>query len=147
MTEEGTLRIVLIATAGLLLLCATVLAGRVAFGSLRSKQLETTAIRLMQDDLDCAFLTDAMGQVRYANTVAVMRFGDCTGRRLADLFGSFLANPHPFLQRLSHGAHLTGASKEDVITRSGHFRLSVVVISPALRLWRRASTTPCRCPC
>ncbi|MDA1155100.1 MAG: ATP-binding protein [Proteobacteria bacterium] len=136
MTEEGTLRIVLIATAGLLLLCATVLAGRVAFGSLRSKQLETTAIRLMQDDLDCAFLTDAMGQVRYANTVAVMRFGDCTGRRLADLFGSFLANPHPFLQRLSHGAHLTGASKEDVITRSGHFRLSVVVISPALRLWR-----------
>jgi two-component system, cell cycle sensor histidine kinase and response regulator CckA len=136
MTEEGTLRIGLIAAAGLLLLCATVLAGRVAFGSLRSKQLETTAIRLMQDDLDCAFLTDAVGQVRYANTVAVMRFGDCTGQRLADLFGSFLANPHPFLQRLSHGAHLTGASKEDVITRSGHFRLSVVVISPALRLWR-----------
>ena len=90
----------------------------------------------MQDDLDCAFLTDAMGQVRYANTGAVMRFGDCTGWRLADLFGSFLANPHPFLERLSHGAHLTGASKEDVITRSGHFRLSVVVISPALRLWR-----------
>ncbi|XOY56147.1 MAG: ATP-binding protein [Rhodobacterales bacterium] len=136
LTEEGTLRIGLIAAAGLLLLCATVLAGRVAFGSLRSKQLETTAIRLMQDDLDCAFLTDAVGQVRYANTVAVMRFGDCTGWRLADLFGSFLANPHPFLQRLSHGAHLTGASKEDVITRSGHFRLSVVVISPALRLWR-----------
>lgn len=96
MTEEGTLRIGLIAAAGLLLLCATVLAGRVAFGSLRSKQLETTAIRLMQDDLDCAFLTDAMGQVRYANTVAVLRFGDCTGQRLADLFGSFLANPHPF---------------------------------------------------
>ncbi|EAQ05201.1 ATP-binding protein [Yoonia vestfoldensis] len=136
MTEEGMLRIGLMTAGGLLLVLATVLAGRVAFGYWRSKQLETTAIRLMQDDLDCAFLTDAVGQVRYANTAAVMRFGNCAGWRLADLFGSFLANPHPFLQRLSHSAHLTGGSKEDVITRSGHFRLSVVVIGPALRLWR-----------
>ncbi|ARU00616.1 ATP-binding protein [Yoonia vestfoldensis] len=135
-TDNANARIGMISAGALLLVLAGVLAGRAGFGHWRSQQLEATTIRLMQDDLDSAFLTDALGQVRYANKAATMRFGDCSGRRLADLFGSFLANPHPFLQRLSHGAHLIGASKEDVITRRGHFRLSVVVIGPALRLWR-----------
>jgi two-component system, cell cycle sensor histidine kinase and response regulator CckA len=124
-------------TAGALLWIVVVgLAGQCWIERWRFRRLDSIAIRLVQDDPDCAFLTDQTGQVRYANKAAVARFGNCHGRKLTDLFGSVLANPDPFLQRLSQGAHLTGASKEDVVTRRGHFRLSVVVIGPALRIWR-----------
>ncbi|WP_019955155.1 ATP-binding protein [Yoonia vestfoldensis] len=129
-------RIGMLTAGSLLVLLATGLTGRAVLAEWRHRRLDVTAVRLVQDDPDSAFLTDNVGLVRYANKAATQRFGDCVGRRLSDLFGSVLANPHPFLQRLSQGAHLTGSSKEDVITRRGHFRLSVVVIGPGLRLWR-----------
>ncbi len=136
MTAAMPARIGMITAGGLLVLLAMGLAGQAGLARWRSWRLDTTAFKLVQDDPDSAFLTDNVGLVRYANKAAVHRFGDCSGRRLSDLFGSVLANPHPFLQRLSQAAHLTGSSKEDVVTRRGHFRLSVVVIGPGLRLWR-----------
>ncbi len=126
----------MLTTGSLLVLLAVGLSLQAGVRRWRGWRLDATAVKLVQDDPDSAFLTDGTGLVRYANKAAVHRFGDCIGRRLPDLFGSVLANPHPFLQRLSHGAHLHGSSKEDVVTRRGHFRLSVVVIGPALRLWR-----------
>jgi two-component system cell cycle sensor histidine kinase/response regulator CckA len=136
LTPVVTVRVGMLTAGSLLILLAVGLTLQAGLQRWRSWRLDATAVKLVQDDPDSAFLTDNVGRVRYANKAATQRFGNCVGRRLSDLFGSVLANPHPFLQRLSHGAHLTGFSKEDVVTRRGHFRLSVVVIGPALRLWR-----------
>ncbi|WP_416236737.1 ATP-binding protein [Yoonia sp. 67] len=124
-------------TAGcLFLMLAAGFAGQAMLGRWRSHRINTIAIRLTEDDPDCAFLTDVGGLVFYANRAAVQRFGPCRGLRLTAVFASVLANPDPFLQRLSQGARQTGASKEDVVTRRGHFRLSVIVIGPVQHLWR-----------
>ena len=124
-------------TAAVLFVGAAIgLAGQAVMGYWRGARIFSMAVRLIADDPDCAFLADPSGAVRYANKAAVLQFGNCVTRSLTDVFGSVLANPDPFLQRLSHGAHINGASKEDVVTRRGHFRLSVVVIGPHQRLWR-----------
>lgn len=129
-------RIGMLTTGAVLMIVAAILICHHGLARWRSRRLDLMAVRLIQDDPDCAFLADPAGRVRYANKAADQRFGDCRGQRLVDVFAGVLANPDPFLQRLSHGVHLSGASKEDVVTRRGHFRLSAVAIGPAQRLWR-----------
>lgn len=128
---------------GALMVCAAVLAILAAGLSWQnialrwqSDRTDKMTIRLIQHDPDCAFLTDGAGRLQYANLAAVARFGDCAGRDLGDVFGAVLANPAPFLHRLTHGALQSGASKEDVITRRGHFRLNVLAISGLRQVWR-----------
>lgn len=126
----------MIAAGSSLGLLATAFGGHAVLRYWRARRIMTMAVRLIADDPDCAFLTDPAGRVLYVNKTAAHWFGDCRCQPLKEVFASVLASPDPFLQRLSQAADMTGASKEDVVTRRGHFRLSVVVLGPQERLWR-----------
>ncbi len=99
-------------------------------------RLDKTAMQLISYDADNAFLTDTACTVTFANSVASDRFGDCAGKSLSTVFGDMLANPDGVLNRLAGRVLDGGASKEDIVTRAGHFRLCVSSIGPDRLLWR-----------
>jgi two-component system, cell cycle sensor histidine kinase and response regulator CckA len=127
--------VMMIAAAGFALVSAA-LALRAIVQYWQTRRQDMIVVRMIRDDPDCGFLTDSAGLVHYANLAALARFGDCADRGLADVFGAALANPAPFLRRLTQAARNAGASKEDVITRRGHFRLNIVTLGPDRQLWR-----------
>ncbi|MEL6681746.1 MAG: ATP-binding protein [Pseudomonadota bacterium] len=97
---------------------------------------DRTVRQLTQFDADDVFLTDQGGQIVFANDVATARFGPCRTKALGAILGNILANPDPVLHRLSARVAKGGASKEDIVTRQGHFRLSVSSAGPDRLLWR-----------
>ncbi|MEL6838332.1 MAG: ATP-binding protein [Pseudomonadota bacterium] len=101
-----------------------------------SLRLDTTVRQLMSHDADNVFLTDAGGRIAFANKAAAARFGPCDAKPLAAVLSDMLANPDPVLQRLSLRVAEGGASKEDIVTRQGHFRLSVSSVGEDRLLWR-----------
>ncbi|MDX8353463.1 ATP-binding protein [Cognatiyoonia sp. IB215182] len=105
-------------------------------GRVWGQRLDTTIRQLMKHDADNVFLTDAGGRISYANQVATARFGECVGASLGHVFAEMLANPDPVLRRLSARVREGGASKEDIVTRQGHFRLSASAIGEERLLWR-----------
>lgn len=101
-----------------------------------SQRLDTTVRQLMSHDADNVFLTDHGGRIFFANDVAKARFGQNVEKSLNTVFGEMLANPDAVLQRLSARVVSGGASKEDIVTRQGHFRLSVSSVGADRLLWR-----------
>jgi len=93
-------------------------------------------IALLGHDVDVAYLTDSDGDIVYANPVAVERFGEISDGHLATAFSRLLANPEAVLFRLQNRATGTGAAREDIITRTGQFRLSLVNLGDDKQLWR-----------
>ena len=93
-------------------------------------------VALLSHDSDIAYLTDADGDIIYANPIAQERFGDIADGHLASAFSRLLANPEAVLFRLQNRAAASGAAREDVITRSGQFRLSLVHLADDTQLWR-----------
>jgi two-component system cell cycle sensor histidine kinase/response regulator CckA len=126
----------LLVFAGLLALLGFTLAFWRLLRRIDLQRGEALAQRLVAGDPDCFFVTDRAGHVLFANDAAVAQFGPCQDRRLVDVFASLLANPAPFLQRLSQAAYLDGTGCEEVVTRRGHFRLSVVAFGAGRRFWR-----------
>ncbi|MFZ3583479.1 ATP-binding protein [Loktanella sp. DJP18] len=131
------------ATAAALLLAACVaqLRGHGLLHGVRGRgPLATTPqeaiIALLSHDADVAYLTDGDGDIRYANPVALERFGDIADGHLASAFSRILANPEAVLFRLQNRALATGAAREDIITRSGQFRMSLVQLGDDTQLWR-----------
>ena len=93
-------------------------------------------IALLSHDADVAYLTDGDGDIVYANPIAIERFGDIADGHLASAFSRILANPEAVLFRLQNRAAATGAAREDIITRSGQFRISLVQLGEDKQLWR-----------
>ena len=93
-------------------------------------------VALLSHDADVAYLTDADGDILYANPVALERFGEISDGHLASAFSRILANPEAVLFRLQNRASATGAAREDIITRSGQFRMSLVHLGDDTQLWR-----------
>ena len=93
-------------------------------------------VALLSHDADVAYLTDGDGDILYANPVALERFGDIADGHLASAFSRILANPEAVLFRLQNRASATGAAREDIITRSGQFRMSLVHLGEDKQLWR-----------
>ena len=120
----------------ILALLGVALAFRQQMVERQTSRLDVTARQLIAHDADNAFLTDAAGYISFANTVAVELFGDCAGLSLGTVFGDMLANPDGVLDRLASRVAGGGASKEDIVTREGHFRLSVSAIGANRLLWR-----------
>ena len=105
---------------------------------LRRVRLDAAAMKLIAHDADHAFLTQGLGEVRYANPVATENFDDVSGRPLSNVLGQILANPEVLQKRLYEKAAKTGAAREDIVTRRGHFRLSVSLVGDDCCLWRLA---------
>ncbi len=102
--------------------------------------LEDAVRALISHDTDPAFLTDAEGEIRFANAAAEERFGDASEDHLTTAFGKILANPEVALYRLQNRAFTVGSAKEDLSTRNGQFRLSVVQVADDAQLWRLDDT-------
>ncbi len=93
------------------------------------------ADHMMTHELGAGFVTDGAGTVHYANALAQVQFKDITGKVLADVFGHILANPAGIVTNLIVQAKKTGAGSEDIVTRSGHFRMRVLLMGPDCQLW------------
>ncbi|MDX5403162.1 MAG: response regulator [Rhodobacterales bacterium] len=91
---------------------------------------------LVGRDLLPAVLTDPLGEVVFCNDAATARFGPVTGGTLAALLKGAVAQPVPLLFRLQSRATVTGAAREDVVTRSGHLRIAVHHLATGGFLWR-----------
>lgn len=123
-------------------ICGTILS-LIAIQLWASKELKTRAghrlrgiaQRMITHDVGIGFVTDGAGLVTYANRAAHERFGDTTKTPLAIAFGMMLANPGSVLSQLVAQAGETGAQTEDIVTRGGHFRLRVLIMSTECQLW------------
>lgn len=122
--------------------CGCVLASLSAFAVVSNKtrawknsRLRETARRLVMHDLGVGFVTDGSGVIAYANAAAGLRFGNTEGAPLAQVFGTMLANPASILSQFIAQATATGAQTEDIVTRGGHFRLRVLIMSDDCQLW------------
>ena len=131
-----TLRLALVIAGIILSVFALSMIMQRGSGRLRRTRLDAAAVKLIAHDADYAFLTRAAGDVRYANPIATNRFGNCIGHPLTDVLGAILANPEAVLCRLQKSAAETGASKEDIVTCHGHFRLGVSLVGDDCCLWR-----------
>lgn len=92
--------------------------------------------RLVEQDAAPCFATDVEGAVLYRNTAARSRFGEGGVDSLAAALGDHFVSPGALLYRLQSRARATGASREDVVTRRGHTRLSVHRLDETRFLWR-----------
>ena len=85
------------------------------------------AIRsLVAQDLTASFLVNAQGDVHSANAAAQSICDAAVGSHLSFILGRMFAAPDVLLFRLQGRCINDGATKEDVSTRNGQFRLSVV---------------------
>ena len=96
-----------------------------------------SAIRdLVGHDQLPSIVTDSTGEVMFRNDAALHRFGQADPPTLAALLKGTLAAPTPIFFRLQSKAHALGAAREDVVTRSGHLRLSAHRLASGGFLWR-----------
>ena len=106
----------------------------------RQTALDNAVRDLIRHDTDVAYLTDLDGDIKYSNPAAVNRFGEVSDSHLSTAFGKVLANPEAVLFRLQSRAITLGSAKEDIVTRSGQFRMSVVQVGKNAHLWRLDET-------
>jgi len=98
--------------------------------------VENLALRFVDHDPDYAFLTSLDGEVIHCNSDARTRFSAKENDNLAGFFTSILANPDAVLYRLMSKAKTSGGAKEDIVTRAGHYRLSVTLLGASECIWR-----------
>ncbi|MWP38949.1 response regulator [Rhodobacter sphaeroides] len=110
--------------------------GLMVWERVRDRGLDLRLARLLGEDAAPCFTTDAVGQVGYQNRAAIARFGERSGSTLVASLGDHFASPASVLFRLQARAANLGSSREDVVTRRGHVRLSVHRIGPGRFLWR-----------
>lgn len=79
--------------------------------------------------------SDTDGRIVYRNQAAWVRFS-ARPRRVESIFDGLFANPGPVIARMQMRAAQTGAAQEDVTTRRGHLRLTVLRIDDRGFLWR-----------
>jgi len=102
----------------------------------RQTALDAAVRDLIRHDNDVAYLTDLDGAIKFANPAAEARFGEIEEGHLTNAFSMVLANPEVVLFRLQSRAMTLGSAKEDVVTRNGNFRMSVVQVGNNAHLWR-----------
>ena len=107
-----------------------------AVATQQQKMVDAAVKALVEHDSDIVFLTDQEGDIRFSNASASARFGVMDDKHLSTVFGKILAHPESVLFRLQGKAARDGAAKEDVVTRNGQFRLSVVQVGDSAFLWR-----------
>ena len=100
------------------------------------RSLDEAVQAIVTHEPDAAVLTDLDGEILYMNAAADERFGSMDDAHLSSAFAKLLASPETVLFRLQSRALTLGAAREDLRTRDGLFRLSVVQVGDASLLWR-----------
>lgn len=118
----------------------TVLGIGVALLSRRERASGDLAIGTISDfiekDASPSFVCTADGEVLRANAAARALYVTRRGETLATALRNTFANPSGILFRLKGQADLSGAAREDIVTRKGHMRLSVHQMGADQLLWR-----------
>ncbi|MFN4171325.1 MAG: ATP-binding protein [Pseudorhodobacter sp.] len=102
----------------------------------RRRRLAGVIAKMVGTDASPCFVTDETGEITFHNAAAVERFGPVPGATLVGTLKDFFASPASVLFRLQSRARQQGSSREDVVTRRGHTRLSVHAVSEGFFLWR-----------
>jgi len=95
-----------------------------------------TVSRFVANDASPSFVTNVDGEVGYVNGAAKERFSEPLDKSLSHVLRDLFANPSAVLFRLQNKAKAVGAAREDIVTRRGHIRLAVHLISGGSFLWR-----------
>ena len=101
----------------------------------QTRQQRGTAEHMIAHDSVAGFITDRSGKLYACNRAAKDRFGTVTGQVLSDVFADVLANPSGIFTQLLMKARGNGAATEDILTRSGHYRMRVVLMGDDCHLW------------
>ena len=125
----------LIAAATLTILLGLSLWARLR-GRMRQKLLRDAVPLLVSKEVHPALLANADGVIVFANEAATARFSNPVHDTVADRLAKVFANPDPLIYRLQQKAVRLAAAREEISTRQGQFRLSVVRVSKGLFLWR-----------
>ncbi len=122
--------------AGTVVVCAAFIwwRGRTAT---QVEVVQSTAITdFIQNDATPGFIASSDGAILSANPAAKARFEVDENSTLAAVLNATFADPGGLLFRLQTRAGSSGAAQEDVMTRSGHMRLSVHEAPGAGFIWR-----------
>ena len=87
-------------------------------------------------DPNFAFLTNSEGEILLRNKAAKDKFEEAEQQALGSLLTVIVANPDVVLYRLITRADAMGGGKEEIVTRSGQYGLSVSKIEKNTYLWR-----------
>jgi two-component system cell cycle sensor histidine kinase/response regulator CckA len=87
-------------------------------------------------DVAPCLISNADGQILFRNRATVDRFHERQLESLNAAFGDLFANPAAVVFRLQGRARALGLSREDIVTRRGHLRLTCQRVDPQTFLWR-----------
>ncbi len=108
-------------------------------GRSRSKEVEEVLRQVksfLGDDPAPSILTGAEGRILYQNAAAAQMIAAQNPGTLAAALRELLANPGGILFRMETRAFAKGAAVEDIVTHSGHLRISVHRAGAGHFLWR-----------
>lgn len=128
--------LVLRSAAGALAVVAGGVKGVTLLRSRRQTRSAPALAAFVEQDASPSLTTDADGLVLSANRAARARFEQAVGLPLVQALREHWANPGPVIARLQDRALSQGSAREDVVTRRGHFRLSVHQAGNDSYLWR-----------
>ncbi|MEL7098606.1 MAG: ATP-binding protein [Pseudomonadota bacterium] len=110
---------------------------------MRSKAAQRVAREAVADfiafDAAPSLVTDAEGEITTLNEAASAALGAEVGTTLVQALKTTFANPGAVILRLRSKAELTGAAREDVVTRRDHVRMAVHRVGGEGFLWRLES--------
>ena len=123
------------AASGFVIL-ALVIRALVSLDQARQRRQGKSLQQLVGNDATPCFTTDDVGQIRFQNKAAQDRFPGPDGATLIATLQDHFTSPASVLFRLQSRARNLGSAREDVVTRRGHTRLSVLLLDPQRFLWR-----------
>ena len=126
----------LVLTGGILALVAAFLIYARSQAVQRNRLMEKVVTHLISNEASPAFLADENGTIRFANSAANDRFSRPVTDTVAGRLSALIANPDPVLYRLQTLVATHASAREDVVTRSGQYRLCIVRVGQNLFLWR-----------
>ncbi|MPL90528.1 Adaptive-response sensory-kinase SasA [bioreactor metagenome] len=136
LVPERMMTLLLASVAGTL----AVLAGAVRLAGFalarRQAGLRAAISQFVEQDAAPSFTTDPEGEITFQNAAALERFGSRGGQTLSHALNEVFAHPTAMLARMQQKAAALGATREDLVTRRGHVRLSVHQIGEEGFLWR-----------
>lgn len=126
----------LLISAGTLVALAVIVVMAKRGATSRQKLLAEAVPLLISKDMNPAFLAQPDGTVIYSNEAAEERFPNPEDDTIGTRFAKVIANPDAVLYRLQNRAVTLAAAREDIVTRTGQYRISVARVGKAMFLWR-----------
>ena len=91
---------------------------------------------IIMHEPDAAVLTDQHGEILYMNSAAQQRFEALEENHLTSALSGLFASPETVLFPMQSKAVSLGAARQELRTKDGVFRFTVVQIGPDALLWR-----------